>query len=128
MLAKEGNTSVYLQYANARIRSILAKAGDVPAPGAPVALTEPAERALVVKLLGFPAAVDAAVEAYAPHKLTTYLYETASTFTTFYDACPILKDGTGPEARESRLVLAQLTSRVLVLGLSLLGIDSPERL
>ena len=128
MLAKEGNTSVYLQYANARIRSILAKAGDVPAPGAPVALTEPAERALVVKLLGFPAAVDAAIEAYAPHKLTTYLHETASTFTTFYEACPILKDGTSPEARESRLVLALLTSRVLVLGLSLLGIDAPERL
>ncbi len=128
MLAKEGNTSVYLQYANARIRSILVKAGEVPSPGAPVVLTEPAERALVVKLLGFPAAIDAAVEAYAPHKLSTYLFETASTFTTFYDSCPILKEGTGPEARESRLVLAQLTSRVLVLGLSLLGIDAPERL
>ena len=128
MLAKEGNTSVYLQYANARIRSILAKAGDVPAAGAPVTLTEPAERALVVKLLGFPAAVDAAVEAYAPHKLSNYLFETASTFTTFYDTCPILKDTTSPEARASRLVLAQLTSRVLVLGLSLLGIDAPERL
>ena len=128
MLAKEGNTSVYLQYANARIRSILAKAGSVPAPGAPVTLTEPAERALVVKLLGFPAAVDAAIEAYAPHKLSNYLYETASTFTTFYDSCPILKDSTSPEARASRLVLAQLTSRALVLGLSLLGIDTPERL
>jgi arginyl-tRNA synthetase len=128
MLAKEGNTSVYLQYANARIRSILAKAGSLPAAGVPVTLTEPAERALVVKLLGFPAAVDAAIEAYAPHKLSTYLYETASTFTTFYDSCPILKDGTSPEARASRLVLAQLTSRVLVLGLSLLGIDCPERL
>jgi arginyl-tRNA synthetase len=128
MLAKEGNTSVYLQYANARIRSILAKAGSLPSAGAPVTLTEPAERALVVKLLGFPAAVDAAIEAYAPHKLSTYLYETASTFTTFYDSCPILKDGTSPEARASRLVLAQLTSRVLVLGLSLLGIDAPERL
>ncbi|MEO6089831.1 MAG: arginine--tRNA ligase [Umezawaea sp.] len=128
MLAKEGNTSVYLQYANARIRSILAKAGSLPSAGAPVTLTEPAERALVVKLLGFPAAVDAAIEAYAPHKLSTYLYETASTFTTFYDSCPILKDGTSPEARASRLVLAQLTSRVLVLGLSLLGIDTPERL
>jgi arginyl-tRNA synthetase len=128
MLAKEGNTSVYLQYANARIRSILAKAGSVPGAGTPVVLTEPAERALVVKLLGFPAAVDAAIEAYAPHKLSNYLYETASTFTTFYDSCPILKDTTGPEARASRLVLAQLTSRVLVLGLSLLGIDAPERL
>ena len=128
MLAKEGNTSVYLQYANARIRSILAKAGDVPSAGAPVTLTEPAERALVVKLLGFPAAVDAAIDAYAPHKLSNYLFETASTFTTFYDTCPILKDTTSPEARASRLVLAQLTSRVLVLGLSLLGIDAPERL
>jgi len=82
----------------------------------------------VVKLLGFPAAVDAAIDAYAPHKLSNYLFETASTFTTFYDTCPILKDTTSPEARASRLVLAQLTSRVLVLGLSLLGIDAPERL
>jgi arginyl-tRNA synthetase len=128
MLAKEGNTSVYLQYANARILSILRKAGDLPAAGTAVTLTEPAERALVIKLLGFPAAIQAAVEAYAPHKLSSYLYETASTFTTFYDSCPILAATTTPEARESRLVLAQLTSKVLTLGLSLLGIEAPERL
>jgi len=128
MLAKEGNTSVYLQYANARILSILRKAGELPAAGTPVVLSEPAERALVVKLIGFPAALEATTEAYAPHKLTNYLYETASTFTTFYDNCPILAATTSPEARASRLVLAQLTSRVLTLGLSLLGIQTPDRL
>ena len=128
MLAKEGNTSVYLQYANARILSILRKAGELPAAGTPVTLTQPAERALVIKLLGFPAAIQATVDAYAPHKLSSYLYETASTFTSFYDSCPILAATTSPEARESRLVLAQLTSKVLTLGLSLLGIEAPERL
>jgi arginyl-tRNA synthetase len=128
MLAKEGNTSVYLQYANARILSILRKAGELPAAGTPVTLTQPAERALVIKLLGFPAAIQATVDAYAPHKLSSYLYETASTFTSFYDSCPILASTTSPEARESRLVLAQLTSKVLTLGLSLLGIEAPERL
>ncbi|WNV88871.1 arginine--tRNA ligase [Umezawaea sp. Da 62-37] len=128
MLAKEGNTSVYLQYANARIRSILRNAGDVPAPGARVVLTEPAERALLVKLIGFPAAIEATLESYAPHKLGTYLFETATAFTGFYESCPILKPETTPEARESRLVLALLTSRVLTLGLSLLGIEAPERL
>ncbi|PRY40366.1 arginine--tRNA ligase [Umezawaea tangerina] len=128
MLAKEGNTSVYLQYANARIRSILRNAGDVPEPGARVVLTEPAERALLVKLIGFPAAIEATLESYAPHKLSTYLFETATTFTGFYENCPILKPDTTPEARESRLVLARLTSRVLTLGLSLLGIEAPERL
>lgn len=128
MLAKEGNTSVYLQYANARIRSILRKAEELPPPGSPIVLTEPAERALALKLLRLPAAIDAAIDGYLPHKLCTYLFETASTFTAFYENCPILADTTPEDIRMSRLALAQLTSRVLTLGLSLLGIEAPERL
>ncbi|WP_442933647.1 arginine--tRNA ligase [Micromonospora sp. CPCC 206060] len=128
MLAREGNTSVYLQYANARIRSILRKAGQLPGPGTPVLLTAPAERALALKLLELPAAVDAALESYTPHRLCTYLYETAAVFTSFYETCPVLASGVDPQVRDSRLVLARLTSEVLVLGLDLIGIEAPERL
>ncbi|MBO4208387.1 arginine--tRNA ligase [Micromonospora echinofusca] len=128
MLAREGNTSVYLQYANARIRSILRKAGELPGPGTPVLLTEPAERALALKLLDLPAVVDAVLETYAPHRLCGYLYETAAVFSSFYETCPVLAAGVDPQVRDSRLVLARLTSEVLVLGLDLIGIEAPEQL
>ncbi|PPK68856.1 arginine--tRNA ligase [Actinokineospora auranticolor] len=126
MLAKEGNTSVYLQYANARCHSILRKAEQEPGGG--VRITDPAERALVLKLLQLPAAVAATIEAYAPHKLTGYLYELAATFTTFYDNCPILRSDVDPDDRASRLVLTKVTSDVLTLGLDLLGIAAPHEL
>ncbi|HEY3611944.1 MAG TPA: arginine--tRNA ligase, partial [Pseudonocardiaceae bacterium] len=127
MLATDGNTSVYLQYANARVQSILRKAAR-PAAGTEVLLTEPAERALALKLLQLPAAVDAAVQTYAPHKLCNYLYETAAVFTTFYERCPVLASNVPEPVRDSRLVLARLTSDVLVLGLSLIGIEAPQRM
>ncbi|MET7994373.1 arginine--tRNA ligase [Amycolatopsis sp. NPDC005232] len=126
MLAKDGNTSVYLQYAHARIESILAKAGD-QSTGAPVTLAEPAERALALTLLRFGEALRSATSAYAPHKLCTYLYETAVTFSRFYEQCPVLAAET-PALRASRVQLATLTSRTLVLGLELLGIEAPRRL
>ncbi|GAA3560226.1 arginine--tRNA ligase [Amycolatopsis ultiminotia] len=126
MLAKDGNTSVYLQYAHARIESILAKASD-RGERAPVQLAEPAERALALTLLRFGEAVRAAVSAYAPHKLCTYLYDTAVTFSRFYEQCPVLAAET-TELRASRIQLAALTSRTLVLGLGLLGIEAPRRL
>ncbi|MEW2505025.1 arginine--tRNA ligase [Amycolatopsis sp. NPDC047767] len=126
MLAKDGNTSVYLQYAHARIESILAKAGD-QSVAAPVTLAEPAERALALTLLRFGEALRSATSAYAPHKLCTYLYETAVTFSRFYEQCPVLTAET-PELRASRVQLATLTSRTLVLGLELLGIEAPRRL
>lgn len=128
MLAMEGNTAVYLQYANARIHSILRKAGQQPVPGTPVQLTDPAERSLVLQLLQWPPAVAAAVDDYAPHKLCGYLYDTSTAFSAFYERCPILAESTPEATRQSRLVLAQLTSNVLTLGLSLLGIETPERL
>ncbi|GAA4410524.1 arginine--tRNA ligase [Actinokineospora soli] len=126
MLATDGNTSVYLQYANARIHSILRKAGDT-ARG-PISLAEPAERALGLKLAQFPAAIDAAVAGYAPHKLCQYLFETATAFTGFYETCPVLAESTPEDVRRSRLALSALTSAVLTKGLELLGIEAPTQM
>lgn len=129
MLAMEGNTSVYLQYANARIRSILRRAAAAGVVARDeISVTEPAERALAVALLRLPAAIAATDRGYAPHTLCGYLYELATAFSGFYENCPILADTTSPEQRASRLALAALTSRALVLGLGLLGIEAPEKL
>jgi arginyl-tRNA synthetase len=135
MLSFEGNTAPYLQYAVARIRSIQRKAGavgvgsvGVGSVGAgSVVLAEPAERALALHALSFGSALSGAVEALAPHRLCTYLFELASLFTTFYEACPVLR-APSDEVRSSRLALCALTERTLVRGLDLLGIDSPERM
>ena len=126
MLAMEGNTSVYLQYANARIRSILRRAGDTEPARADVHLDEPAERALAIALLRLPAAIDTTERALAPHTLCGYLYDLATAFSGFYEKCPVLS--APADIRASRLALAQLTSRALVLGLDLLGIEAPEKL
>ena len=90
------------------------------------AVTEPQERALALQLLGFPAAVEATAEAYSPAKLCTYLFDLASTFTTFYEACRVLVDDEA--VRTSRLALCDLTARVLALGLSLLGMEAPDQM
>ena len=127
MLATDGNTSVYLQYANARIRSVIRRAGDEPDPTARILLGEAAERALALRVAQLPTAVEATTTHLQPHRLCTYLYETAVAFSTFYEGCPVLGAGTA-ELRASRLALCALTSRALVLGLSLLGIEAPERL
>ncbi|WP_410604196.1 arginine--tRNA ligase [Amycolatopsis sp. lyj-90] len=126
MLSKNGNTSVYLQYAHARIRSVLAKA-DQDLADARILLGHPAERALALALARFPEAIGAATTGYLPHKLCTYLYETAVVFSRFYEQCPVL-GAEGPGLRDSRLLLAELTAKTLALGLSLLGISTPGRL
>jgi arginyl-tRNA synthetase len=129
MLSFDGNTAPYLQYAHARIRSILRRSEIDPATlvGATPIIGEPAERALALALLGFDGAVQETAERSSPHRLCTYLYELAQTFTTFYDACPVLKADSS-ELRTSRLALADLTGRTLAAGLGLLGIDAPERM
>jgi arginyl-tRNA synthetase len=127
MLAMDGNTSVYLQYANARVRSVIRRAGGEPAPGTHVVLREPAERALALALAQFPTAVEATTAHLQPHRLCTYLYDTAVAFSTFYEKCSILGAETA-ELRASRLTLCELTSKVMVRGLDLLGIEAPERL
>ena len=128
MLAFEGNTGPYLQYAHARIRSIFRRAEIAPPdPSVPPTLTEPEERALAVALLGFGEAVADAVDADAPSKVCGYLFDLSSTFTTFYERCPVLK-ADDDEVRRSRLLLADVTARALRLGLGLLGIDAPDRM
>jgi arginyl-tRNA synthetase len=127
MLAMDGNTSVYLQYANARVRSVIRRAGIAVEAGTPVQLGTPVERTLALKLAQFPTAVESTIAHLQPHRLCTYLYETAVAFSDFYEKCSILGAET-EELRRSRLVLAELTSRVMVRGLDLLGIEAPERL
>jgi arginyl-tRNA synthetase len=127
MLAFEGDTGPYLQYAHARIRSIFRRAGVAPpAPGAVPSLGEPPERSLALHLLGFAAAVEATAETCSPSKLCTYLFELATTFTSFYEACRVLVDDEA--VRDSRLGLCDLTARVLEQGLSLLGMEAPEQM
>jgi arginyl-tRNA synthetase len=129
MLSFDGNTAPYLQYAHARIRSILRRGEVDPATlvGVRPDLGEPQERALALAVLGFDAAVQETVETYSPHRLCTYLYDLASTYTAFYEACPVLK-APDEATRTSRLALCLLTARVLERGLGLLGIDAPERM
>ncbi|MFF4100846.1 arginine--tRNA ligase [Streptomyces sp. NPDC001903] len=127
MVSLTGDTSVYLQYAYARIQSILRKAGDArPAAHAELALT-PSERALGLHLDHFGELLAEAAQEYAPHKVAAYLYQLASLYTTFYAECPVLKADT-PEQVENRLFLCDLTARTLTKGMSLLGIRTPERL
>jgi arginyl-tRNA synthetase len=128
MISFKGNTGPYLQYAAARIRSIFRRAGLDPATvSGPIRLSEPPERALALRLLGFGAVVQQAGEAAEPHLLANYLFDVASAFTTFYEQCPVLK-APGQVARDSRLALSALTLRVLVTGLGLLGIPVPDRM
>ncbi|MET7692253.1 arginine--tRNA ligase [Streptomyces sp. NPDC005483] len=127
MVSLNGDTSVYLQYAYARIRSILRKAGEVrPTAHPELELTE-AERALGLHLDAFGDTVFEAAAEYAPHKLAAYLYQLASLYTSFYDKCPVLKADT-PAQVENRLFLCDLTARTLHQGMALLGIRTPERL
>jgi arginyl-tRNA synthetase len=126
MLAMDGNTAVYLQYAHARIRSIIAKAGRLPEKVS-IRLDHNAERALAIKLLQFPAAITTTAEHLEPHRLCQYLYETSSVFSSFYEKCPVLAAG-DEELVASRLHLCATTARVLGTGLGLLGIAAPHRL
>ncbi|MEU6245782.1 arginine--tRNA ligase [Streptomyces sp. NPDC047024] len=127
MVSLNGDTSVYLQYAYARIQSILRRAGDARAVAHPELELAPAERALGLHLDQFAETVLEVAAAYEPHKLAAYLYQLASLLTTFYDQCPVLKADT-PEQRENRLFLVDLTARTLHQGMALLGIRTPEKL
>ncbi|WP_411111323.1 arginine--tRNA ligase [Streptomyces sp. c-19] len=128
MVSLNGDTSVYLQYAYARIRSIFGKAGDRVPLAHPELDLAPAERALGLHLDQFAETVSEAATEYAPHKLTAYLYQLASLYTTFYAECPVIKPEPAKEIAENRLFLCDLTARTLHQGMSLLGIRTPERL
>ena len=128
MLSFDGNTGPYLQYAHARICSIFRRAGVERSSvrGLPIVLDTPQERALALRLLAYPTAIDTTLETYSPHKLCTYVYDLASDFTAFYEHCPVLK--ADEPIRSSRLALADLTARTLRHALDLLGIDAPEQM
>lgn len=126
MVSFDGNTAGYLQYAHARIRSIMRKAaaeGSVPGE---IKIAEPVEQKLAMTLLAFGATVKAVESTLEPHKLAGHLYQVACAFTSFYETCPILKSD--EPTRGSRLALAELTAKTLHLGLDLLGIRAPERM
>ncbi len=127
LLAMDGNTAPYLQYAHARIRSILRRAAaDGFGPG-PIHVEAPQERALALALVAFSETVAQVVETLQPHRLCTYLFDLASTFSGFYEHCPVLRADTERE-RASRVALAELTARVIAQGLDLLGIEAPDQM
>lgn len=127
MIAFEGDTGPYLQYAHARLRSIFRRSGEVWQPGgAHFALEVKAERELALGLLGLPEAFISSLSTLQPHRLCTYLFDVAQRFTSFYDACPVLSaEGT---LREERLALCDITARTLQLGLAVFGIDAPDQM
>tara|TARA_R100000365_G_C2746830_1_gene76283 strand:- start:3289 stop:5019 length:1731 start_codon:yes stop_codon:yes gene_type:complete len=125
MVALNGNTSRYLQYAAARLRSIFRRAGIRPSEvSSAVMVVEPGERVLALKLLSFGEVLSEVGSELEPHRLCTYLFDLAQTFSVFYEQCPVLKAESA--LRESRLALCALTLHALVTGLGLLGIESPE--
>jgi arginyl-tRNA synthetase len=128
MVSLNGDTSVYLQYAYARIQSILRKAGEARPAAHPELELAPAERALGLHLDQFGETVQEVAAAYEPHKLASYLYQLASLLTTFYDQCQVLSADNPVEVVENRLFLVDLTARTLHRGMALLGIRTPERL
>jgi len=134
MLAMEGNTAPYMQYAYARIKSIERKAEskdvdiDTELAGLKeLSLTEPAELDLAKHIIRYGEAIASAAGDYRPNYLTSYLYELAQKFSTFYSSCPVLI--AEPEKRPSRLLLCDLTARTIRHGLSeLLGISVVEQM
>ena len=137
-LALEGNSGPYLQYAYARVCSLMDKAaaledgdghaGRVTLPGdaQPFQLSTPIEKQLALQLLQFGPTVLRAAENYKPSVLADYLFQTAQLYSSFYQRSPILKSE--PEVRDARLALCALFGKVLAKGLSLLGIETPTRI
>ncbi|WP_203344699.1 arginine--tRNA ligase [Vibrio fluvialis] len=128
MLAFEGNTAPYMQYAYTRVASIFAKAGVSPDNlTGDIKITEEKEKALIAKLLQFEEAVQSVSREGQPHILCSYLFELAGQFSSFYEACPILI-AEDESVKQSRLKLAALTAKTIKHGLSLLGINTLERM
>ncbi|HEY5297805.1 MAG TPA: arginine--tRNA ligase [Verrucomicrobiae bacterium] len=126
MLALNGNTAPYLQYAYARIKSIFRKA-EGQTQRAEIILTAPEELALAKHLLNFGITLEAVAEEFRPNFLCNYLFELAGKFTAFYENCPVLK-ADDAATRDSRLALCDLTARVLKQGLNTLGIEIVEQM
>ncbi len=131
MLAMNGNTATYMQYAYARVRSIFARGNvDVDAlraSGAPIALDAPAERALAMEILSFSEALESTLADYRPNQLTSYLFDLANRYSTFFEQCHVLR-ADSDATRQSRLLLCDLTARTIQKGLELLGINVVEKM
>lgn len=129
MLSFEGNTAPYMQYAFTRVQSIFRKAGvTLESLQSDIIVGTEQEKTLAIKLLQFSEVIDQVAREALPHLLCTYLYDIASLYMSFYEACPILKDGIEPEIRDSRLRLCHLVARTIEQGLDLLGIEVMERM
>lgn len=128
MVSLTGNTGVYLQYAHARIRSILAKVpGGETAPVDGSLPLHPAERELILLLDEFDATLGEVARTLEPHRLCGYLFALAKAFTDFYESCPVLK-ADSPAARGNRVAVCRLTGDTLARGLDLLGLKAPTRM
>jgi arginyl-tRNA synthetase len=131
MMAMNGNTGTYLQYAYARIQSIFRKGGvlaeAVRDERPEIVLAHPAERALGVRLLRLPEVLELAALELKPNIVTDYLFDLANAFSRFFEECPVLK-AESPERRAGRLAICDLTAQTLKFGLGLLGIDVVDRM
>jgi len=131
MLAMDGNTATYMQYAFARVRSIFRKSGEKEerfrSDPPEVSLGTPAERALALQLVRLSESLEAAAIDYKPNLMSAYLWDLAKAYSNFYDSCPVLK-AESATLRQSRLLLCDLTARGIQKGLELLGIQTTERM
>jgi arginyl-tRNA synthetase len=129
MLNFEGNTAPYLQYAYTRIQSIFRKAGlDPRRLHDRIVIAAGEEKALIVKCLQFGEVLEQVAEDAYPHTLCNYLFDLASLYMRFYEACPILKAGIDPALKQSRLRLCYAVAEVMRIGLDILGIEVMERM
>ena len=126
MLSLDGNTALYMQYAYARINSILNKAGEFKTREPK--LTDTLERRLALKVLALEDTLLKAYQEAMPHIITNYLYELATLFMKFYENNPILKEGVDEETKISRLNLAKATANAIKVSLNILGIEVLERI
>jgi arginyl-tRNA synthetase len=127
MLSFDGNTAPYLQYAYSRIQSILRKGATMGATEVgEIRLEAPQELALAKHILRFGDVINLVARELKPHYLTTYLYELATKFSSFFENCPVLQSE--PAVRGSRLALCRVVAEVLGKGLELLGIEHPEQM
>ncbi len=124
MLSLQGNTAPYLLYAYTRTRGIFRKAGDCEIDPGALKLAAVNELALAKKLMEFGTILDQVAEDYRPNILCNYLFELAGVFSRFFESCPVLKSE--DSVRASRLVLCELTARVLRQGLGILGIRTTD--
>ena len=131
MLARTGDTAAYIQYANARTNGIFRKGGidreSLRQTNSRIVLSHPNERALVLQIQSFGDVISSILTELRPNLLTQFLFETANSFSAFFRDCHVLNEE-DESLRTSRLLLCDLTSRTLTLGLTLLGIDAPERM